>query len=223
MTEAHVGDGATLRHRTLQDEGREAVHLNALLVSIGAKAVFDHFVLHVGARVARHQIGVEIAGEHAELRLAGASLLRDRQHADVSLVVEHGAPHGISRETFATVLEDRARGVFQGKIIVPPASQKTDGQMMSRALFLSDDAEFNAKPELEIYADDVLCAHGATSGQIDPDHLFYLMARGISRKEAESLLVAGFIEEALSAIGHEGLHAAFSARADGWLTSRDLG
>ena len=220
VTEAHVGDNATLHHRTLQDEGTEAVHLNALLVSLGAHAVLNHFVLHVGARLARHQIGVRIAGEHAELNLSGASLLRGRQHADVSLVVEHGAPHGTSRETFATVLEDRSRGVFQGKIIVPPKSQKTDGEMMSRALFLSDEAEFDAKPELEIFADDVLCAHGATAGQIDPDHLFYLMARGISRKDAESLLVAGFIEEAVSAIETEDLHDAFSTRAQAWLAER---
>ncbi len=220
VTEAHIGENATLRHRSLQAEGAGAVHLNALLVTLAGHASLDHFVLQVGGKVARHQIGVRITGEYADLKLAGVSLLRDRQHADVSLVVQHAAPHGVSRETFATVLEDRSRGVFQGKIVVPPKSQKVDGQMMSRALFLSDAAEFDAKPELEIYADDVLCAHGATCGQIDADHLFYLMARGIPQKEAESLLVAGFIEEAIEAVENEDLRAVFSARAEAWLSER---
>jgi Fe-S cluster assembly protein SufD len=129
-------------------------------------------------------------------------------------------PHGTSRELFKTVADDEATGVFQGKIIVRPHAQKTDGRMMSAALLLSEGAAMNNKPELEIFADDVQCGHGATSGALDEDLLFYLMARGLPKAEAESLLVQAFLGEAIEAVEHEGVREALVRVIEGWLQAR---
>ncbi|MGL5737110.1 MAG: SufB/SufD family protein, partial [Beijerinckiaceae bacterium] len=159
-------------------------------------------------------------GEGAQLDIGGATLLRGSQHHDVTLVVDHIAPHGESRELYRTVLDDSATGVFQGRINVAKDAQKTDGRMASNALMLSDNATMNNKPELEIFADDVQCAHGATCGALDDELLFYLMARGIPRREAEALMVESFAGAALEAIAHEGLREALMARVTHWLQQR---
>jgi Fe-S cluster assembly protein SufD len=128
-------------------------------------------------------------------------------------------PHCESREVFKGVLDDRGRGVFQGKIIVRPDAQKTDGKQMAQALMLSPDAEFDSKPELEIYADDVVCGHGTTSAELDSDLLFYCMSRGIPENEARALLIESFIGEALDKVEHEELRAALSGYALSWLNA----
>jgi Fe-S cluster assembly protein SufD len=135
-------------------------------------------------------------------------------------VVEHAAPHCESRELFKTVIDGEATGVFQGKIIVPHHAQKTDGRMMSAALLLSDGGTMNNKPELEIFADDVQCAHGATCGQLDEDLLFYLMARGLPKKEAESLMVQAFLGEAIEFVDNQDVHDALVDVLEGWLRAR---
>ena len=146
--------------------------------------------------------------------------MRGRQHCDTTLLVEHAVPRCTSRELFKAVLDGEARGVFQGKIIVAPDAQKTDGKQMAQALLLSETAEFDSKPELEIFADDVVCGHGSTSGQIDEELLFYLEARGIPEDEARALLIQAFVGEALERIEHEGLREAFSASSAEWLGVR---
>src|SRR5262249_46439357 len=156
----------------------------------------------------------------ATLRVGGASLLKGRQHADLTLLLDHAAGECQSREVFKTVLDERARGVFQGRIIVRPHAQKTDARMMSRALLLSEDAEADNKPELEIFADDVQCGHGATAGSLDDSLKFYLMARGIPEKEAEALLVQAFIGEAIEGIEHAGLRDALMEASVRWLEAR---
>jgi Fe-S cluster assembly protein SufD len=143
--------------------------------------------------------------------------MRGRQHCDTTLVVDHLVPACASRELFKAVLDDEARGVFQGKIVVSSGAQKTDGKQMSQALLLSEAAEFDSKPELEIFADDVVCGHGATSGQIDEDLLFYLKARGIPKSAARALLIQAFVGEAFELIEHEGLRDAFAAASAEWL------
>ena len=137
-------------------------------------------------------------------RIRGATLLKGRQHVDNTLVVDHAVGHCESRELFKAVLDGESRSVFQGKIIVQPHAQKTDAKMATHALLLSEDAEADAKPELEIFADDVVCGHGATAGALDDDLLFYLKARGIPQKEAEALMVEAFVGEAVEAIGERG-------------------
>src|SRR5581483_12503659 len=139
---------------------------------------------------------------------------------DTTLVLDHAAVGCQSRELFKTVLDDNARGIFQGKIIVRPKAQKTDAKMMTQALLLSEEAEADNKPELEIFADDVQCGHGATSGALDEDLRFYLMARGIPEKEAESLLVQAFVGEAIEGIEHAGLREALMDQVIAWLRER---
>src|SRR5205085_5368878 len=150
----------------------------------------------------------------------GATLLKSRQHVGTTLVVDHVVAGGTSRELFKAVLDDESRSVFQGKIIVRPGAQKTDGRMMTQALLLSELAEADNKPELEIFADDVQCGHGATAGALDENHLFYLTARGISRPEAEALLIQAFVGEAIETVPHEGLRDILTAAAVKWLDSR---
>ena len=143
-----------------------------------------------------------------------------RRHGDTTLVVDHAVPNCISREVFRAVLDDQSHSVFQGRIIVRQDAQKTDGKMMTRALLLSDDAEADNKPELEIFADDVACGHGATAGAIDEELLFYLRARGLPEKEAQGLLIAAFVGEAIESIVDEGLRDIAIATADRWLAAR---
>jgi Fe-S cluster assembly protein SufD len=132
-------------------------------------------------------------------------------------VVDHQVPNCVSRELFKCVMDDHARGIFQGKVIVRPDAQKTDGKQSSHALLLSETAEFDAKPELEIYADDVVCGHGATAGDLNHDHVFYLKSRGIPEAEAKAMLIAAFVGEAFDAIAHDGVREALAAYAERWL------
>jgi Fe-S cluster assembly protein SufD len=148
------------------------------------------------------------------------NLLKGTQHGDTTLVVDHAVPGCTSREVFRAVVDDRAHSVFQGRIIVRPDAQKTDGKMMTRALLLSDEAEADNKPELEIFADDVTCGHGATAGALDDSLLFYLRARGLAEKEAQALLIQAFVGEAIEAIPDDGLREAAMAAAERWLEAR---
>lgn len=220
VTELLVGDKAAIRHVKLQRDGDDALHLSTWLVELGADARYDAFQYSTGSSLARNQIYARFAGEGSALDISGAFLMRGRQHCDTTLLVEHRVPRCSSRELFKVVLADEARGVFQGKIVVAPGAQKTDGKQMSQALLLSEAAEFDSKPELEIFADDVVCGHGATSGQIDEDLLFYLEARGIPEPEARALLIQAFVGEALERIENEDLRNAFGAASAEWLGVR---
>ncbi|ODN71253.1 Fe-S cluster assembly protein SufD [Methylobrevis pamukkalensis] len=218
--EIDVGAGASVTLVRLQEEGDTATRLDRLAVTIGEGAKFALHSVAVGAKLWRSEIRVTITGDDVEAMLHGASLLKERQHGDVTLFVDHGSLRSTSKETFKAVATDEARAVFQGKILVRPGAQKTDGKMMSNGLLLSEKADFLTKPELEIFADDVACGHGATCGDIDETHLFYLMARGIPRLQAEQLLVAAFVEEVFDDVADETLKAALEARVDAWLRAR---
>jgi Fe-S cluster assembly protein SufD len=220
VVEAVVGDGAVLRHVRLDRSGTEAFAFSTLAVRIGARGQLSTVNLVAGAALSRHQVYAVFDGENARATINGAALLGGRQHADTTLLIDHAAPGGESRELFKTVLDGDATGVFQGKIIVQPQAQKTDGRMMSRALLLGEGATMNNKPELEIFADDVQCGHGATCGALDDDLLFYLMARGLPKPEAESLMVQAFVGEAIEAVEHEGARAALLAVIEAQLAAR---
>ena len=215
-----VGDGANVSHVKVGREGNHALHLSTVMARIGAGSALRDITLTVGGAVVRNQLFVRFAGKDARLTANSATLIRQRQHVDTTLVIDHAVPGGFSRELNKAVLDDESRGVFQGKIIVAPGAQKTDGKMMSQALLLSEQAEADHKPELEIFADDVQCGHGATSGALDQDLLFYVKARGLPQKEAEALLVAAFVGEAFEAIEHDGVKEALTAIAQGWLAAR---
>ena len=211
-----LGEGATLTHLRLQDEDLTAFHLSTLHVTIAAGATYDSFALTLGARLARTQVHARLNGPGASAHLNAAQLLAGNQHADFSTTVSHDAPSCSSRQTVKNVLAGHARAVFQGKIEVARHAQKTDGYQMNQTLLLSPDAEIDSKPELQIYADDVKCSHGATVGELDANQLFYLRSRGIPDAEARSILVRAFLAEAFDPITHEAGRALLQAAADGW-------
>jgi len=215
-----VGADARVGHIKLTLEGARSLHISSLMALIGAGAELNDFIFNIGGAVVRNQLFLRFEGEGTQADMRGASLLRGRQHVDTTLVVDHAAGFGRSREIFKSVLDDSSRAVFQGRIIVRPNAQKTDAKMMTRALLLSEDAEADNKPELEIFADDVQCGHGATAGALDQDLLFYLKARGIPTKEAEALLVQAFIGEAIDAVEPDGLRDALMDAATAWLGAR---
>ncbi len=216
-----VEDGARLDHIKITGEGDASLHLSTLAATVGARAGFREFGFTTGGAVVRNQLFVRLAGECSVASVHAASLLAGRQHADTTLLVDHVAPGAQSREVFKAVVDDEARAVFQGKIAVQPDAQQTDARMMARALLLSDAAVANCKPELEIFADDVQCGHGATTGALDDQLKFYLMARGISAKEAEALLIQAFVGEIIDAIERDDLRDALSRAMANWLVARE--
>jgi FeS assembly protein SufD len=210
-TELVAGDGAEIAHIKLQLDAAEALHLSTWMVRLGARARYRAFQFTTGSGFARHQLYLRYAGEHALAEFNGAALLGGTQHVDTTLVIDHAVPHCTSRELFKAVLDGGARAIFQGKVIVRPHAQKTDGKQMAQALLLSDDAEFDSKPELEIFADDVVCGHGSTAGQIDEDLLFYLRARGLPEPVARGLLIQAFVGEAIETVENEAVRDMLNA------------
>ena len=207
-TSITVEEGARLDRIKAERDSPQATHLATISVILAKGAMVRDFTLTSGSRLNRQNGTYTFAGENGDAKISGTYLLAGKQHADTRLVIDHQVPHCISRELFKCVLDDESRGIFQGKVIVRKHAQKTDGKQTSNALLLSNTAEFDAKPELEIYADDVVCGHGATAGDLDHDHLFYLRSRGIPETEAKKLLVEAFAAEAFDTIENETLREA---------------
>jgi Fe-S cluster assembly protein SufD len=215
-----VGDGVDLSHVRLMTDALDAANVTSGIFDVGAKAKYNLFNMTSGGALSRFSGFVTLKGEGSELNVNGVNLLKGAQHGDTTLVVDHAVPDCTSREIFRAVVDDRAHSVFQGRIIVRPDAQKTDGKMMTRALLLSDEAEADNKPELEIFADDVTCGHGATSGALDESLLFYLRARGLPEKEAQALLIQAFVGEAIEGIANDDLREAAMMAAQRWLEAR---
>lgn len=215
-----IGDNSRLDHVRLTEDSQDAFNISSAVVTLGAHAYFNTFGMTSGAAVSRYQATIAFAGEHSRVETNGVNLLNGRQHADTTLFMDHAVPHCASREVFRAVVDDRGHSVFQGRIIVRPDAQKTDAKMMTRALLLSDEAEADNKPELEIFADDVTCGHGATTGALDESLLFYLRARGLSEKEAQALLIQAFVGEAIESIVNDDLRELAIAAAQRWLEAR---
>ncbi len=218
-TEILAGEGATVRHCKIQDESRAAFHVATGLVRLDAGASLDSFVFALGGRLARNEIRVVLDGEGADCRLNGAYLAKGSQHIDNTTAIDHARPLTASREVYKGVLDGRGRGVFQGSILVRPGAQKIDGHQLSRAILLSDEAEIDTKPQLEIYADDVKCSHGATAGELDEEPLFYLRARGIPEDEARRILVEAFLGEVIDGIALAGLREPLEYMVARWMES----
>jgi Fe-S cluster assembly protein SufD len=216
--ELKIGDAAHVDHIKITRAG--ALHVSTLMTAVGAHARFNEFLFTTGGAVVRNQLFVRFEGEGTIAGIRGACLLKGRQHADTTLVADHVAQACTSREMFKSVLDEESRSVFQGKIIVRPHAQKTDAKMATHALLLSETAEADNKPELEIFADDVQCGHGATSGDLDENLLFYLEARGIPEKEAQALLIQAFVGEAVEGIEHAGLRDTLMEEVVAWLDAR---
>jgi Fe-S cluster assembly protein SufD len=220
VTEVEVAEAATFHHYKVQREGQGAFHVARTLVRIAADAHYDNFALTAGARISRNEIHARLDGTGVMCRLNGAYLIAGNQHADTTTFIDHASPECGSREVYKGAIDGEARAVFQGKILVRRGAQKTDGYQLNNALLLSDGAEIDSKPELEIYADDVKCSHGATVGEIDAAQMFYLRARGIPQDEARAMLIGAFLQEAVEEVQHEGVRDAFHAMLEGWLAAR---
>ncbi len=217
--EVDIAPGGRFHHIRLQHEPDRptATHLFARIAS-GAE--FKTFTMTLDGSLTRNEVVIALEGDDATGHIAGAVLGRGEAHADNTVFVTHEGQRCESRQVFKNVLDERARGIFQGKIFVRPTAQKTDGYQISQSVLLAEGAEFSAKPELEIYADDVKCSHGSTTGALDRTALFYLMARGITRGEAEALLIASFVEEAVSEIDDPALAEAMRGEVACWMAGR---
>jgi Fe-S cluster assembly protein SufD len=219
-----VADGGEFEHVVQFGAGpapaTQGMVLASSLVALGADVKFRSVAVNTGVALVRNQIFLAYRGENTHATLGGAALLRGREHSDTTLVVDHAVPHCESRELYKHVLDGESTGVFQGKIVVLPIAQKTDGRMMSQAVLLADGATMNNKPELEIFADDVQCAHGATCGALDDDLLFYLRARGLPKPDAEALMLQAFAGEALEIVQDETVRSRLEATVERWLRER---
>ncbi|MGB3501216.1 MAG: Fe-S cluster assembly protein SufD [Mesorhizobium sp.] len=219
VTNLTVGEGAEVMWIIVQDQPDSASHLGQFNASIGKNARLTLFVMNEGGRLVRQEIRVRADGEGADFQLRGVNLMSGDSHTDVTMVLDHAVPHTGSRERVRNVVLGRAHGVFQGRINVHQPAQKTDAKMSCNTLLLSDDAEFDTKPELEIFADDVVCGHGATVTEIDKNHLFYLMARGVDEKSARGLLVKAFVAEIIEDLEVEPVVEALEARLEAWFAT----
>jgi Fe-S cluster assembly protein SufD len=217
VTHVSVGDEGVAQHIQYLSGGAGAVHLGQWDVELAGGATYRGFQLTAGIGLARNESHIGFTGPDAKLDLSGLMLGRGNDHIDTTLLVEHTTTGCEGRELFKSVLADRARAVFQGKVIVAAEAQKTDGKQMAQALMLSPEAEFDSKPELEIYADDVACGHGSTAAELDADMLFYLRARGLPVDEARALLIQSFAAEALEKIEDEAVREAARAVSLAWL------
>jgi len=211
-----LGEGADVTWLIVQEQPETATHLAQFKAHLGKNSKLTVFFMNAGGRLVRQEIVVKTTGEGADFKLRGINLLAGDTHTDTTMVLDHAVPHTTSTEVIRNVVTGKARGVFQGRINVHQYAQKTNAKMACNTLLLSDDGEFSTKPELEIFADDVICGHGATVTEIDHNHLFYLMARGIDEKSARGLLVKAFVAEVIEELDDEAIVEALEERLDGW-------
>ncbi|WP_050627274.1 Fe-S cluster assembly protein SufD [Bradyrhizobium viridifuturi] len=217
---ALAGDEASLSHLRIAADAADAVNISSGIIAVGTRAKLDLFSMTCSGSINRYQGFVTLGGEGSKLSANGVNLVKDKLHADTTIVVDHAVPHCTSRQKFRAVVDDCGRSVFQGRIVVRPVAQKTVASLSTRALLLSDQAAADNKPELEISADDVTCSHGATSGALDNNLVFYLRARGLSEMDAQMLLIKAFIGESIEEIFADNLRDFVTAQAEHWLQER---
>lgn len=217
MTNITLAADAKLNHYKYQAESNTAFHLANTDTELAAGAVYENFALTTGARLARNELESRITGSGAVSILNGAYLIRGQQHADTTTITRHLVPENESRQVYKGILDGEAQGVFQGKIQIVPDAQQVNGDQLSRSLLLSDRASVSVKPELEIHADDVKCSHGASSGELDEDALFYLQSRGIDEKSARKMLIDAFLADVLEEISNNGVREYFAKVTARWM------
>jgi Fe-S cluster assembly protein SufD len=217
VLEVDVADGAAFHHVRAQGRDHERRSATHVFARLGAQSLFKSFTLTVNGVMTRNEAVIELNGDNSVAHIAGAAVGDGDFHQDDTVFVTHDAQNCESRQVFKKVLRNGARGVFQGKILVKAGAQKTDGYQISQALLLDDDSQFLAKPELEIYADDVACSHGSTTGAIDEEALFYLRARGVPRTQAQDLLVLAFLAEAITEVDSPEIADELLERLRAWL------
>ncbi len=222
VMEVSIGDDATFNHVRVQGRDHDRTAGTGTFARLGARSAFKSFTLTVNGRLTRNEAVIEFTGDDAIAHIAGASAGDGDFHHDDTVFITHDALRCESRQVFKKVLRGAARGVFQGKILVKEGAQKTDGYQISQALLLSDHAEFNAKPELEIYADDVVCSHGSTCGSVDETALFYLRSRGVPLEAAQTMLVQAFLDEAVQEVEDDEIADVIRDRVAEWMSRRTL-
>ena len=218
--EIEIADKGTLHHVRAQGRDHERRAATHMFTRLGAESVYKSFTLTANGVLTRNEQVVELTGDNAVAHVAGACVGDGDFHHDDTVFITHDAVNCESRQVFKKVLRNGATGVFQGKILVKEGAQKTDGYQISQSLLLDDDSQFLAKPELEIYADDVACSHGSTSGAIDETALFYLRSRGVPVKDATNMLTLAFLAEAVDEIEDSALADEIVSRLEGWLARR---
>lgn len=219
-TDITLGANARLNHIRIQEDSIEAVQTNLVSITMERDSMLNSFSLNLGGKMTRHEIHAVLNGSGIECSLNGVNLLKGMQHGDTTILMEHTAPHCTSNQFYRTVLDDAARGVFQGKVHVHQAAQKTDGYQLANTILLSPKCEMDTKPELEIYADNVKCSHGTTTGALDEDPLFYLRSRGLSAAQARMLLMQAFVDEVVDKIADEALQAEIRGKTEEWLKAQ---
>lgn len=211
VTEVLLGPGAVVDHVKVQQEAASTFHMSSTFVHLHRASTFTSQAITFGGRIARNDISATLAGEGAECTLNGLYVADGETLVDTHTTIDHAQPHCPSHEVYKGILTGKAKGVFNGKIIVRPDAQKTDAKQTNKALLLSPDATINTKPQLEIFADDVKCTHGATIGQLDDDQLFYLRARGIHKHDARNILIHAFASDVLNGITHDAIREQLEA------------
>lgn len=217
VLEVDVADGASFHHIRIQGRDHQRRAVTHVFARLGTRSEMRSFTLTANGRLTRNEAVIELIGDEGRAHVAGAAVGDGDFHHDDTVFITHAGAACESRQVFKKVLMNGATGVFQGKILVKPGAQKTDGYQISQSLLLDEDSQFLAKPELEIYADDVKCSHGSTSGAIDETALFYLQSRGVPRRSAQALLVLAFLAEAIEEVADEAIADDIRARLDRWL------
>lgn len=221
VMEVDVAEGARFHHIRTQGRDHERRATTHIFARLGAGALFKSFTLTANGVLTRNDAVIELLGDDARAHIAGAAVGDGDFHHDDTVFITHAGLRCESRQVFKKVLKNGAVGVFQGKILVKPGAQKTDGYQISQSLLLDEDSQFLAKPELEIYADDVKCSHGSTSGAIDETALFYLRSRGVPERMAQSLMVLAFLAESIAEIEDEAIAEDIRSRLEGWLARHE--
>jgi Fe-S cluster assembly protein SufD len=215
-----LGKDTNVTHVTLDLNGRTSSHFATNEYNLADGAQLRTLIVHAGSALARTHLFPRLGGAGAHADITGLNLVTDGQHSDITMETLHAVPHTSSQPLFKSIARGRSKAVIQGKLVVARDAQKTDAKFMHQGLMLSDEAEILSKPELEIYADDVVCGHGSTCGMLDEDSLFYLLSRGIPKAEAETMLVRGFIAEVIDPIEDEALNEALQGVVDCWLLGK---
>lgn len=215
-----LGKGARVTHITVNLASRKATHFATNEYHLAEGAQLRTLIIHAGAGLSRTQLFPTFAGKGAHADLTGLNLVDDGQHSDITMDASHAVPQTSSKPLFKAIARGRSKAIFQGRLVVARDAQKTDAKLMTQGLMLSDEAEILSKPELEIYADDVVCGHGSTCGAIDDEALFYLTSRGIARSDAETMLVRAFLAELIDPIEDAALHEALEAVIEDWLAGQ---
>lgn len=222
VSEISVSEDASLNHYTLISEDSDAFHLGSTRATVEMNARYESFILSLGGRIARREISVRLNGDRAATVVDGAYGLSGEQHSDITSEIVHSKPDTTSNQTVKGVLGGTSRGVFQGRVHVAREAQRTDGRQLHKALLLNRGPEVDCKPELEIYADDVQCAHGATTGEMDENHIFYLLSRGIDEETARAMLVEGFLDEVILDITDSAVRGLVLDSVSSWLVRQKI-